>query len=361
MKNALSMLSLTLIALIAMDAALASLIWAARGSGVGVVEKAHQRFQLGKSVPGKLADMTAVPVTRKSLFAAGWPGEVISRSASLRESEADGPHVRAYGMSFLNFMTRAYAETQGALPIDLHAGPGGPLNYVFALFRDDRENRQAGDVVVLGVLASTLHGAMSFSNRSWLFDQPLPLTYPIFAIEDGAITEMQPVMTDWRDQISPPDDLQTRWMDQLRRHDLFYTDLAYAAPVLDASPFVSSIRRAVVKKTINRRKTDLLSDPAKRSRLITLTRAILAEFGRMAREDGQTPLVVLIQDQAIPGLDLQDIAGGVLRDNGIAYLNTADIIDPADRTWFKPDLHFIPAADKILAAGMKEVIERERN
>ena len=254
-------------------------------------------------------------------------------------------------------MTRAYSEMPGALPIDLHAGPGGPLNYTYTLFRDDRENRRAGDVVVLGVLASTLHGTMSFSNRSWLFDQPLPMTYPIFSVEDGEITEIAPLMTNWRVQISPPKALQARWMDQLRRHDLFYTDLAYAAPALDASPLVSSLRRAVVKKTINRRKSDLLSNPASRKRLIALTRAILVEFGRMAREDGQTPFVVLIQDMTIRDLDLQEIAGDILRENKIDYIDTADIIDPADRTWFKPDLHFIPAADQKLAARMKVIID----
>ena len=144
MKNAISMLCLTLIALVAMDVALASVLWATRGSGIGAIEKAYQRLQLGKSVPGKLDDMTAAPITRKSLYVAGWPAEVIERSTARRETETPGPHLRAYGMSFLNHMTRAYGETPEALPFDLHAGPGGPLNYTYTLFRDDRGNRNGG-------------------------------------------------------------------------------------------------------------------------------------------------------------------------------------------------------------------------
>lgn len=358
MKNALSIFGLTLLALATMDVSLAGILWATKGAGIGPVDKLRERLELGQSVPGKHARWAAAGKGETNIFRVGWRGDVVARSAALFGEEVPGERrVRAYGMSFSNHLTRAYGALPGSWPIDLHSGQGGPINYSFSLFRDDRANRNQGDVVVLGVLASSLYGAMSLSNRIWTFDQPAPMTCPIFLIGEDGLTEIAPVINDWRAELDAPASAQAEWQQQLKDHDVFFTDVAYIALVLDVSPFLSSVRRALVTSEIAKRKAELLTDPDRRARLVGSVHAILTECGRATREDGQTPFVILIQDRVIPGLNLERIAGDLLQAQGVAFLDTADVIDPTQRSFFQPDGHFTAAADQIMAARMKAILD----
>ena len=362
MPKLLKTLLATLICLVLLDVAVAGLLTSLAGYG-GPVAKLEGFFDYGRSVPGKLREWVVKPKLRGNLFDAGWRSDILRASAARFATEDPStPECRAYSMSFVNHIMRAAHKLDPGLQLDLHAGPAAPPNFTYALFLDDRPNRRPGDIVVFGILSSSVPALAALSNRTWMFEQPAPFTYPIFLpASNGGLKRIEPLVETadderaiLRDAASPE---ARAWQHQVQGSDLFYLPEGFALPGLDVSPFVRLVRRSLAVKAIAAETARVLAD-AEGGPLPygVILRRMVRSFARIAREDSQTPVVVLVQTHG--GADLRTLLAETLKADHIPYLATADLQDPNDPGAYVPDGHYKPGLDTRFAAAFLKLIDK---
>lgn len=366
MKKTLSMLGLVLLFLLALDTGVGLVLtWAGRSGHLGGLVR---YFDYGRSVPGKLAEWEARPGMSGNLYDVAWRDALLTRSAKefAAEDPAAGPVIRSYGMSFVNHVTDAAREQDPALVVDAHAGPGAPPNFTYALFREDRANRRAGDVVVLGILSSGVPAMAALSNRTWVFEQPAPFTYPVFRPapdpasgtgggEDGLARIEPMVVTEAQQRALARNSAAARaWRDQLAQEDAFYGAATFGAPWLDISPFVRLVRRALALRHVSRVEGRLREGDA--YPYAEVLGRMISGFARMARADGQYPIVMLIQTRDSRDVDVLSITRSVLERDAIPYLATVALADPRDVTNFLNDGHYKPAVDSQFGAAFRRLL-----
>ena len=195
MKRTATILCLTLGLLALLDFGVGQVLgWAERSGRLGSLV---QYFEYGRSVPGKLARWQDRPGTPGNLMDVAWRPEMIARSAVEFEAEASTaqPVIRGYGMSFVNNILQSAATQDPGLILDLHSGPAAPPNFTYALFEEDRDNRRAGDVAVLGILSSSVPAMGALSNSTWMFEQPAPFTYPVYYPKENGLRRVEPLVS----------------------------------------------------------------------------------------------------------------------------------------------------------------------
>lgn len=365
MRRQLAIIGLTLLALIAIDMGVAAAL--ATMDRPGRPQNSLVRyFEYGRSVPGKLARWAERPGEPENLFDVAWRDEMLAYSREAFAAEdASIPVVRSYGMSFVNQILDAAMAQDPTLRSDRHTGPGAPPNFTYAMFLDDRSNRRPGDVVVLGVLASSLPAMAALSNRSWAFEQPAPVTYPVFLPEDDGpggdgLRRIDPVITSAAQQRAVMTDpaKSAAWQAQLAEVDLLRTPQAFALPALDVSPFLRQVRRALALSAIEWRKDAVLDLEGPYPMAETLDRMIRS-FAAMARADEQIPVVMLIQD-ARGQRDLLAMARPALEATGVATLATAELVNPRAPRNSIADGHFTPQVNAGLGGAFLDLLARIR-
>jgi hypothetical protein len=358
MKRTFGVFGLTVLLVAVLDIAVAfTLNWAERTWRFGGLV---QYFEYGRSVPGKLEKWRKNSDAGFNLYDVGWrEADVATSSADFAtEDPGQGPVIRSYGMSFVNNIIENAVMLDPDIIWDQHAGPGVPPNYTYALFEDDRENRRSGDIVVLGVLASTLPAMGSFSNQTWAFEQPAPLTYPIYQPTSGGLMRIDPVITS-SSQLSTlrtNKTLAAKWHDQLTQYDAFYGIETHGAPVLDASPFARLIRRAAATSHVAQTKTEILSSQSYPYR--DALNQMIQEFVQTAQSDGQVPVVMLVQDKDAGGVNLLKTVQPALLETGVSYFATAEHFDPRDPSGFLSDGHYRPEIDRLFAAAFLKLLQK---
>jgi len=347
MSKPLRTMALTLLALCVMDVTVALVLSTVAPSSL------RRYFDYGRSVPGKLAEWEAHPNAPYNLMAVAWPDVQLAQSAeraTRRDVEADSaPQVHSYGMSFTQRMIVALHKTHPDMPVQELNGPGIPPNFSYALFLDDRPNRRPGDVVLLGILSSSLRGMGSYSNRVWAFEQPAPLTYPVFRPDGNSLKRDDPAVRTLADERDPAK--HAAFMAQISRQDAMHRESAFAWPVLDHSPLMRLIRRSVALGDLRERTAELLRTP--NGPLYAWGKALpmmVADFVRICREDGQVPVVMLIQSKNPADVDLQALLSPTLAASQVPTISSAELIDLHDPASFQDDGHYTPAMDARLAA-----------
>lgn len=358
MRRTLMMLVMILGALACMDLAVAGLLgWA---EDAGKLRKLTNYFDYGRSVPGKHAEWIANPDAERNLFKIAWRPEVLAESAELFKAEdpAAGPVIRAYSMSFTNRVVRAAAE-QAGLPFDLHDGPGAPPNFTYALFLADRENRRPGDIVVFGILSRSVSAMAALSHQTSVFEQPSPYSYPVFLPEgESGLKRIEPVLQSWKQQEAfYADPAQGRdWYAQLAEVDAFYGLFTHGLPALDVSPFARLARRSLALGHIARVNRGIAVD--RDYPWDEALRRMIAEFVRIAREDGQIPVVVINQTSDIGLFDVLEGVRPALEATGTAYAASSELFDVRDPEVYLRDGHFLPKYDEMQGAAFLRAIGR---
>lgn len=327
-------------------------------AGIGPLAPLERYFDYGRSVPGKLARWQAEPDMPGNLFDVGWIEDVTRRSAEgfAAEGSETGQVVRSYGMSFANDIMRAARDEDPALTIDLAGAPAAPPNWALATFQADMGNRRPGDVVVLGVLSSAVPAMFSLSNRTRNFEQPAPLTYPVFRLESGdTLIKTEPLITSPAAERALVVDPAARaaWADQLRREDALWQAGAFELSVLDSSPFLRLLRRSLATSAIDDARAQIAADT---DRWQPVLAAMMLDFARQARAEGLTPVVLLIQTQGGGAPDLARHIAPALAADGVAYLATVEHVDPRQPGNFLPDGHYTKPANAVLARAFLSLI-----
>jgi len=343
MRKTLFIMLWTFAFLIVADAAIEMFIRYARASSSFLPVVRY--FDYGRSVPGKLTQWYENPSSIGNLSKVAWRPDILAKSKSKFDKEipSDGPVIRGYSMSFVNHVIKSAQKLDPTLIVDLHAGPGAPPNFTYELFLADRHNRRAGDVVVWGILASSLGGMAALSNQTWTFEQPAPMTYPIFLPDKDGLRKIEPIVYDYEDSLNVTlqKNAKSRWYKQLEKYDRFYSPITYGLTSVDNSPFARQVRRSFAKRYIKKRKSELLG--AGEAEPIFPYASVLIEmaenFAQTARNDGQVPVVVLIQPRG-PEPDILRILKPILTRLNIPYVASIEWQSPNDPKGFVPDGHF---------------------
>lgn len=359
MRATLKTLGLTFLVLVLLD--LGVHLGLDHGAPQGLV----RFFNFGRSVPGKLAQWQALPEQLSSPREVAWR-DTMMRSSAMKfatEPATQGPVIRGYGMSFLYNILTAAQQGCPALALDMHAGPGAPANATYAMFLDDRASRRAGDVVVLGILSETLEGMFSLSNRTWVFEQPAPFTYPLFSPDPASpgLLRHEPLVTSLvdEDRLATDPVFAAAWTAQLARLDRAYMAGAFAWPALDASPLARLLRRGLVMPELAKRRRAAMAEIADpTSQGAETLRRILAGFADMALADGQLPIVALIQGNR-PAPDLARLLCPGLRSRGVTCFATSELQDPRDRHAFLNDGHFKPEIDELFGKAFLQLLSSD--
>ena len=356
MRKTLTVFSLTLALLIALDGAVAlTLGWAERTERLGALV---QYFEYGRSVPGKLARWEADPDMPANLYETAWRSDQVALSTErfLAETDGTGPVIRSYGMSFVNNILSQAVDLDPTLIWDGHAGPGAPPNFTYALFEDDRENRRAGDIVVLGILSSSVPAMAALTNSTWVFEQPAPLTYPVYLPKETGLARVDPLIeTPAALRAMADDDIARQaWHDQLRRRDLFFASETFGLVWADRSPFLRLVRRSLAKSHIAQTDAAILAGAYPYDEVLE---RMISDFATTARADGQTPVVMLIQTRDPRDPDVLEIARPVLLRGDIPYFATAEHVDPSDPSVFLSDGHYRAAVDRFFAERLLDLLD----
>ena len=358
MKKTLTVFSLTLVFLVLLDGLTALALSEAekRGKLTSLV----RYFEYGRSVPGKLARWQADPTLRGNLYAVSWRDQLLTASAEAFKDEpaGTGPVIRSYGMSFVDNILKAATEQDPDLVWDRLSGPGAPPNFAYAMIEDDRVNRRPGDIVVFGILSSSVPAMAALSNRSWAFEQPAPFTYPIYRPQGDALTRIEPLVTSETEERALVDqpDAARDWANQLAGEDLFYGPQTFGLISLDHSPFMRLARRALAKSHLTKTERNILQDRA--YPYDEVLARMIESFAETVRADGQTPLVMLVQTRDPGDPDLLALAGHVLEARNIPYLATAEHFDPMDAAGFLPDGHYKPEVDVQFGGAFRALLDK---
>ena len=260
MRQTFKMIALIIVLLGLLDFAVAQVLNAAKNANrlTGLVTY----FEYGRSVPGKINNWKADPNGQGVQITKAWPVDVIAKSTASFPDEilSDNPVIRTYGMSFVDNILTEAVDINPQLNWERHSGPGGPPNLTYSLFQDDRANRREGDVVVLGLLSAVLPSMQALSNRTWVFEQPWPFTYPIYELAGGELLRVDPVVASLADEMRIDTDqgFSDKWYAQLREKDIYIDARTYGAPWLDISPFARLVRRSVAKAHLDRVKAEFV-------------------------------------------------------------------------------------------------------
>ncbi|MEM7165879.1 MAG: hypothetical protein AAF581_10465 [Planctomycetota bacterium] len=287
----------------------------------------------------------------------GWIGDWHDQPSAA----SDNSHtlVASYGMSFSHRVSQQLPSLDDGIELRLIGGPGAPLNHAFASYLEDRDRHNA-DVVVLGVLASSLPMLRSM-NQLTCTEIPAVYTYPRFFIDDKEqLQAVKPVIATVEEMRSAAHDPEAwqRFVAQLRDHDGYYSPVNFRQDAMDHSAIARVLRRAwgqrhyrqVRAEAYGRDGFDLASET------VQVARAIVREFGRTAREDGRTPLVILFDNTSLDNLDRA--LRPTLEEHAIPFVSSHEIAPSTDPTVFLPDRHFTPEIDRKIAAAALQALGR---
>jgi hypothetical protein len=356
MKKTVSILGLIAVFLIALDIGVAALLhW---GEGQGRMGSLVRYFEYGRSVPGKLNRWEAMPGAAGNLYDVAWRSDIqaLSVAGFAQEGPDEGPVIRSYGMSFVNNIIEAALERTPDIAWDDHSGPGAPPNFTYAVFQEDRANRRPGDIVVLGVLSSAIPAMAALSNRTWVFEQPAPFTYPVYwPTDDAGLRRVEPLVNSADDQRRLDGTQKERdWTAQLAAEDAFYSPVTFGVTWLDVSPFARLVRRSLAKRHVMRTEANILGSGD--YPYAEVLQRMIVDFSRTARADGQIPIVLLIQSRDPADAEVASIARPVLEREDVAYLATVDHFDPKDPTGFVGDGHYTPQVDALFGTAFLELL-----
>ena len=266
--------------------------------------------------------------------------------------------VAIYGSSFAQDVGRAMASMEPDLAVRFVGGPAAPVSHSYTAYMLDR-NQYEGQVVVMGILASSVRGLRTMTGLTWMFERPCPYTYPRYVITDGTLRAIWPSIRTLPDMRGAESD-EARWSSftkDLQRWDDYYDPVLFREGLLDSSIIARLARRAWGQRH-EKRLTDDVHDSSGfklDTSTKTLLRAIVSEFIREVRGDGRIPVALLLEDQGYGG-HLVALLTPLLREECVWTVSSDSIVSASDPKNFVPDGHFTESATRQVSEVTMRVI-----
>lgn len=318
-------------------------------------------FEYGRSVEGKLGQMVS-GVRDGRILGAGWlDPEQLKQLPSAPEAGKD-LLVAAYGQSFtLNAINAAAALDQG-MTLRPVGGPGSPASHSYWAYRVDAPLRKA-DVVVFGVLSSTVGQLSSMSGLISMFENPAPFTFPRYRVIAGKLEEEQPLIRSEAEFRAAFSARSPQWQDfkrQLATTDKGYDRFTFSESWIDASTVGRLLRRGWVAHHQGyddgvysaENGFDAGSDE------VRTLRQILVDANALARSRGERMIVLLLHTKG-HGNRLHAVLEDTLEGAHIEYVSTHALFSANDPANFMPDGHYVAPANEALARALQQLVRRK--
>lgn len=317
-------------------------------------------FEYGRSIEGKLSHMTT-GLRDGRILSAGWiDREQLKELPSTARSGTD-LLVAAYGQSFTLNAVNGAASIDQRLTLRNIGGPGAPASHSYWAYRADAPLRKA-DVVVFGVLSSTVGQLGSMSGLISMFENPAPFTYPRYRMVAGRLEEELPVIRSEAAFRTAFAARSTQWQAfrrQLAASDKGFDAFTFSESWIDASTIGRLVRRGWVA---HRRDYDDGVYAQEHgfnpdSEEVRTLRQMLLELGAATRSRGERLIVLLLHTQGHSDR-LHAVLKDELRAAHIEYLSTHDLFSANDPANFLPDGHYAPVASEALSRELRNLIRR---
>jgi len=317
-------------------------------------------FDYGRSTESKLLRIIGSENANAANIAkAGWYQPVLNVVGVNAK-----PQVYMYGMSFSNHIGQIIAQETEDFGVQLYAGPGAPLNHSYAYYLRHRPYHKKGDVVILGILASSIPHINTMAHMTSSFEAPATHLYPRYSLDsnDDLIEKKISIysLNEFREAMQNKE----RWLsvkNRLSVGDSFYNDVVFSADFADKSTYLSVFRRAWAAKQ-QQNTTNKYHDHKgfkNTDRMIEVTQKLVSEFALKARQDGVVPMVILFNNRGF-GDHLFSILKSVLTKRKIPYYSTHHNFPSTQLSNFLPDGHFKPEVDHLIALAVMKKINKFR-
>jgi len=330
---------------------------AARNPASGLV----RYFEYGRSTESKLDRTLAQPVDSADALVerAGWLDPTEWASLPDRPGPGANALVAVYGQSFAANATIEAARLDGHLTLRLIGGPAAPADHSHAIFVLDAPLRKA-DVVVMGVLASSVARIGAMSQVSYSFEQPAPYTFPHYTVSDGELHAEAPAFTseaEFRRAFSTRSSEWDRFKDQLAANDRGFDRIAFDRTPLDASQLVLLMRRGWVAHHQNYE--DGVRDPRSgfnpNAEPVGVLNALLRDASRRARARNERLIVLLEHDRGYAD-HLYKAVAGTLQAENIEFVSSHTLFSSSDPANFIANGHYTDAANQKFALALARLI-----
>jgi hypothetical protein len=315
-------------------------------------------FEYGRSIEGKLARGAA---TQNPILSAGWINPEELKKLPDRPRDGADVLVATYGQSFTMNAVLAAAALDTRMTVRAVGGPGAPPNHSYAAYVVDVPLRKA-DVVVFGVLSSTIGQMGSLSGLISMFENPAPFTYPRYRLDGGRLVGEQPVIGSeaaFRSALDSRSEEWRRFKQQLRHSDRGYSRVTFDDSFADSSSIVRLLRRGWVA---HRQSYDEgVYVPGKgfdpEAEDVKVLQALLVDLAQQTRLRGERLIVLLLHTKG-HGDHLHAVLEGTLKKARIEYVSTHSHFSANDPGNFVRDGHYTDTANGKLSKALLELIRR---
>ncbi len=316
-------------------------------------------FNYGRSLEGKLSQMVGPTDESSSAIAvAGWLDPELWKKLNLatRPANKEDLLVAIYGMSFSNHVGEAMKEINPKITLRMIAGPAAPPNYSLAAYKLDMGRHQA-DVVMMGILASSVKGLTALNNMTWQFEGPAPYTYPKYFLEDGKLKEIVPTVTSLAQLRDTFHSSQQRdvFLAQLQENDQFFDSFLFNRNFLDNSTLIRLIRRAWAQRHQKEVEKQIHTSKGFTEYPTQILRAMVTDFALTAVKEHKLPIVLLFNDRGYDDHLFQALEP-TLKSAAIPYVSTHNIAPASNLANFIPDGHFVKSVDQQIAQAVFKLI-----
>ena len=322
-------------------------------------------FDYGRSIEGKLRKMVAstddqsAPISR-----AGWLGGDGLFQGPTEPTSPDSILVAAYGQSFTHHALEGAQAAEPSIEYRMIGGPAAPLPHSYKAAELDHKNHRA-QIVLLGVLASSLQHTVAVTPMTWGFESPTPYTYPRYHVDrDNTLRETSPpiqTLAELRHVLAEPAAFRA-FRDALA-NDPAFNAFVFDEGLLDRSVFGRLTRRAMghSHQASYTARYHSAAGFTNRDGLIDIARALTQAFAARVRSEGRVPFMILFEDRGYEG-HLEQVFVPALKASSTPYLSTREVAPAGDLRNFSSDGHFTTAANerigKLLATALQRALAR---
>lgn len=321
-------------------------------------------FDYGKSIEGKVRRQLGTSKENSAPIAqAGWLDPQNWQTLPSKPNTKQDTLVAIYGMSFTNDVSKAMQQIEPRITMRRIDGPTAPPNHSFAAYSLDRENHDA-DVVIWGVLASSVQGMNAMTGMTWGAEVPAPFTFPKYYLEQGNLKGVWPFI-DSLESLRLAKQDETKWqtfVTQLQNNDNFYNTFSFEQNILDNSAIARMIRRAWTQKFKSQKLSQIHSPEGFDDKWegIAVLNEMIKQFAKTAKADGKLPIILVINNVGYND-HLFTAIKPTLSKESIPYISTHDIVPATDMSNFISDGHFTPKANQKIAQEVIKLIEKEHS
>jgi len=318
-------------------------------------------FEYGRSVEGKLARAVAAGDGAGGLILkAGWLDAAHWSDEPARLQPGTDFMVAAYGQSFTMQAVQEAARLDARMTVRSIGGPAAPPNHSYAAYKLDEPLRRV-DAVVFGILSSSVANLGSMSGLIWHFENPAPFTFPRYRLSpQGELIEERPLIDSEAAFRAAFAQRAAAWQDfkqQLRHSDRGYDPLVFSETIADRSTVVRLARRGWVAQAQAYERG--IHDPQRGFNAdaedIKVLRAMLVDLARRTGERGERLVVVLLHARGDAD-HLYRAVADTLKAHRIDHVSTHALFSANDPSNFKPDGHYVPAANTKLTQALLRVL-----